>query len=346
MELLHEPKTALARRIQLLENTQDEIQVQVFKLCLHPFAETFLKILIDKAQAGVKVSLLTDAFYGKLPSEWRSKLEKAGVCVKLSRKFQLLPWKNLERMHDKLLIIDRKSVLTGGRNLEPAAFDLDPKKKLLDLEICLEGIAAEVAASYFDQCWQEAHAANDFGFHVRHKNFVFLGGRDPARELYKALAVAEEEIILCSPYFVPSRKLFSALAAARANHVRIRVFTNSAKSSDQALAHAAYLNSRSRLLRAGVEVIESSGHSVLHAKCALIDKSWAFIGSFNFDPRSENLNSESMFGIQEPKLCSEVLEKLEAFTAAQKNSANSSPRPLLATVLRPLAGLPFVRAQL
>lgn len=345
MELLREPGTALERRIRLIENAAGEIQVQVFKVRHGPFSELFLKTLARKAREGVKVSLLTDGLYGRLPNELRTELESAGVRLRLSRRFDfLMPWRSLQRMHDKLLVVDRKFVLAGGRNLEEAAFALDPEKNLLDLEVLLDGLAAEVAADYFEQCWEEAHGAADFSFSVRHKNFVFLGGRDPARELYKALAAAEREIVLCSPYFIPSRRLFRVLSEARRHGVRVRVFTNSALTSDQPLAHAAYLNARGRLKRMGVEIREAQGDSVLHAKCALVDGAWVYLGSFNFDPRSENLNSESLFGIQEEGLYAEVLRSLEGFVSAREPARLQSP--LLATALRPLAVLPFVRAQL
>lgn len=347
MELLHEPTEALARRIQLVESAQTEILLQVFKVRGDALSLRFLRSLAAKSRAGVKVRMLTDGMYGRLSPDLTAELEAAGVEIRRYRRFSFLsPWKAFYRMHDKILVVDRTAVLIGGRNLEEAAFDLDPHKKLWDLEILLKGPAAETAANYFEQCWSKVDMARSFGFRVKHKQFVFLGGRDSARELYLSLAVAQREIVLCSPYFVPSRQLTGILRDARTRGVRVRIFTNSAHSSDQPLAHAAYLNSRESLARAGVEFHEARGREVLHAKCALIDDRWTFVGSFNFDPRSENLNSESLFGVQSKELHDQVLQSLEKFIGLPVVPSPSKARPFLALALRPLAGLPFIRAQL
>ncbi len=85
--------------------------------------------------------------------------------------------------------------------------------------------------------------------------------------------------------------------------------------------HSGYAKYREALLEAGVELFElrkfrsenedehqSSGGMVgssaasLHAKTFAVDGETLFVGSFNFDPRSANLNTELGFLIESPEL--------------------------------------------
>ncbi len=89
-----------------------------------------------------------------------------------------------------------------------------------------------------------------------------------------------------------------------------------------AAVHAGYQKRRKALLKAGVELYElrrlspskrnesagpfgSSGSS-LHAKTFAVDGERVFVGSFNFDPRSANLNTELGFLIHSEALASRI----------------------------------------
>ncbi len=125
---------------------------------------------------------------------------------------------------------------------------------------------------------------------------------------------------LVSPYFVPANagvELFSRWAE---QGVRLRVLTNSLEATDVAAVHAGYARRRRALLASGVTLYElrlrsspgvetrrtvgamgSSGSS-LHAKTFGVDRARIFVGSFNFDPRSAELNTEMGFVIDSPAL--------------------------------------------
>src|SRR5690606_31609729 len=100
------------------------------------------------------------------------------------------------------------------------------------------------------------------------------------------------------------------------------------EATDVAAVHAGYAKRRKDLLRGGVELYEmrrlspqqernpsagpvgSSGSS-LHAKTFAVDGQRLFIGSFNFDPRSANLNTELGFVIDSPTLARTVHEAFD-----------------------------------
>jgi putative cardiolipin synthase len=132
------------------------------------------------------------------------------------------------------------------------------------------------------------------------------------------------EVDLVSPYFVPGRTGVELFGGWSKRGVRVRVLTNSFEATDVALVHAGYAKRRKRLLAAGVALYElratagsrpaasrgmfgSSGSS-LHAKTFAVDRSRLFIGSFNFDPRSAELNTEMGFVIDSPVMARRLAE--------------------------------------
>ncbi len=121
---------------------------------------------------------------------------------------------------------------------------------------------------------------------------------------------AKCEIIIESPYMVLSKNMREILLAARRRGVAVRILTNSAASTDEKLAQAAYENDKRELLRAGVELAEYPGPDHLHAKSAVVDGRFALIGSYNFDARSEFTNSEVAVLIDAPCLAAELTESI------------------------------------
>jgi cardiolipin synthase C len=113
-----------------------------------------------------------------------------------------------------------------------------------------------------------------------------------------------DELLIVSPFFVPRTTGRDMLTDLAHRGVEVRVLTNGAESADVAAAFAAYRTYREPLLQAGVELFELKGRrnaayaaerandESLHAKTFGIDRSQIFVGSFNFDPRSADLNTE------------------------------------------------------
>lgn len=143
-------------------------------------------------------------------------------------------------------------------------------------------------------------------------------------QLHYAIGSPLHQVDLISPYFVPTKTgVIGFERLLQQPQMQVRVLTNSYEATDVAAVHAGYMKRRKALLKAGVEVYElkrlSSGHlnkigknpfgssgSSLHAKTFAIDKKRVFIGSFNFDPRSANLNTELGFVIHSPELAQQI----------------------------------------
>lgn len=145
-----------------------------------------------------------------------------------------------------------------------------------------------------------------------------------ADRLRQVIGAPTSELELVSPYFVPGSKGVDAFAAMTGRGVKVTVLTNSLEATDVAAVHAGYAKRRKSLLEAGVKLFEmkrevagatprdrgltgSSGSS-LHAKTFSVDRARVFVGSFNFDPRSERLNTEMGFVIDSPELARRIAD--------------------------------------
>nr|WP_320116822.1 phospholipase D family protein [uncultured Desulfuromonas sp.] len=137
------------------------------------------------------------------------------------------------------------------------------------------------------------------------------GGRSTSR-LAEALAQAEKSVTIQSPYLVMPEGGLELFEELIKKGVKVRISTNSLLSTDNLQAFSGYSNQREDLLEAGIEVFEFQPHPriqqhlmerypklkekapvfAIHAKTLVIDGEKLFVGTFNLDPRSANLNTE------------------------------------------------------
>jgi putative cardiolipin synthase len=138
-------------------------------------------------------------------------------------------------------------------------------------------------------------------------------GRQTAVDLALLVDSARERVVIQSPYLVLSDGALELFRRLTARGVRVRISTNSLASTDNIQAFSGYRNQRSGLLEMGLQIYEyrpepevqrelmrrSSADKgkapvfSLHAKTLVVDGRTVYIGTFNFDPRSEKLNTEA-----------------------------------------------------
>ena len=150
---------------------------------------------------------------------------------------------------------------------------------------------------------------------------------------------AQREVILISPYFIPSEEGVAVLSTLARRGVRVRLLTNSLASTDYIpLAYAGYARWRARLLAAGLELYEmrpeprdatggrhpgASSGAYLHTKAIIVDRRHMVIGSMNLDPRSRRDNTEvamllesTPLGVHLGALFEEAVRPAHAFRVA------------------------------
>jgi len=145
--------------------------------------------------------------------------------------------------------------------------------------------------------------------------------------LIEALRSAEEELII-----VPRKTGIEFFSELQARGVNVTIITNSLAANNQLTVHGGYAPSRKPLLRNGVKIYEvrpdahirgseivagSGAKATLHTKAFVVDRKEVFIGSFNFDPRSAFLNTESGVLIRSEQMGENLGEIIDANLRAQ-----------------------------
>ncbi|KAK0335481.1 phospholipase D family protein [Sphingobium yanoikuyae] len=174
-----------------------------------------------------------------------------------------------------------------------------------------------------------------------------------ATQLLETLGNPTREMFVVAGYFVPGDTVTRSLCDMASSGVAVSVLTNSFAATDVKLVHAGYAQTRKELLQSGVRLFEMYGTthastsrkerrrgsrlgigstlrgsgtgstaalrshaSTLHAKTFSVDGERLFIGSFNLDPRSIELNTELGFVIHSPDLAKQVGSVFERLAPA------------------------------
>ncbi len=170
------------------------------------------------------------------------------------------------------------------------------------------------------------------------RRWLLDGGGNSSAALARLVAGAKESIVIQSPYLVMSDNAKVLFKAAVARGVKVRILTNSLASTDNLQAFSGYRSQRKALLKMGLDIREYRPDPAnraallsranpppqppvfaLHAKSMVVDGKIAFIGTFNFDPRSENLNTEVGAVVHHPGFA----QRLQALMEADMRPENS-----------------------
>jgi putative cardiolipin synthase len=210
------------------------------------------------------------------------------------------------------------------------AYADDPANFAIEARETISNLSNAIPALLADMEWQEVEFISD----APGKNDGsqgFAGGGLSTRSLIDAVKNARHSVLIQSPYLVlppGGVELFSEL---HSRGVRTRISTNSLASTDNIPAFSGYHRQRPRLLNAGIKLFEFKPHPgiqaelvqrypalaannpvfAIHAKSMVIDDRLVFIGTFNLDPRSANLNTEVGVFVESEKLARQLTESIE-----------------------------------
>jgi putative cardiolipin synthase len=134
------------------------------------------------------------------------------------------------------------------------------------------------------------------------------------------LEMLQSELLMEAAYFIIREPGVENVARMHDRGVKMRVLTNSLASNDVLAAHAGYSETRDELIANGMEIYEmrpdaravkqrnysAESKTGLHAKAMVFDRESVFIGSFNLDPRSFNINTEAGLYVESPELAEQV----------------------------------------
>jgi putative cardiolipin synthase len=176
-------------------------------------------------------------------------------------------------------------------------------------------------------------AASQLVYDSPHKKEVVAGaapGRLIADPVIASAREVQSELLLVSPYFVPTDDELQLLNDLRQRSAHVRILTNSLESTPEISAESGYDHYRIPLLNAGAELYETRsllgnargsgqtanvsryGTYALHAKLYVLDRRKVFIGSMNFDQRSKRINTEIGLIIDSAELAQQTSLRFDA----------------------------------
>lgn len=121
------------------------------------------------------------------------------------------------------------------------------------------------------------------------------------------LRKAQKEIIIIASYFIPGKKMLSALLAAVRSGKKVSVILS--QQSDVPLVKDAIAYLYPKLLREGVIIYEYQT-TILHAKACVIDDSWLSLGSHNLNNLSELMSVEMNFEVLDDNVAGNFADEM------------------------------------
>lgn len=278
----------------------------------------FLGALMERARAGVEVLLMYDYWGSEVSPVTLADLRAAGVKLLVFRPFRYLGSlskalsKVSRRNHRKSLTVDGELGFTGGLNISnDYAAVIDGGAGWRDTHLRITGPDAQALERLFLITWTQNKGPRfDLQRFTRPRfagceklrvvgNDFALDRKGIRRAYQEAFDRAKERICVTNAYFLPPAKLVRSLVLAARRGVKVTVIL--AATTDVKLVLYAARGLYPRLIKNGIHVYEWTSGKILHAKTAVVDGSWATVGSSNLDPMSLRQNLEVNAIVTEPK---------------------------------------------
>jgi cardiolipin synthase A/B len=267
-------------------------------------------ILIQKVKEGVEVRLIYDDFgSSSIRNRLVKELREGGVEAYPFNRVRMLKFANRinYRNHRKIIIVDGKVGFTGGINISDRYINKGEqpgKPYWRDTHIRIDGPGILFLQHIFlcdwnfcahqqiqpDRCYFNVSAHHDSNISVQ---IAASGPDSPASTIklsfLKAINLAQNEILLTTPYLIPGGSIMDALKISAMGGVRVKIIVPG--TSDSWLVNAAAWSNYGELLKAGVEIF-TYNKGFIHAKTMVIDDYISVVGTANMDHRSFDLNFE------------------------------------------------------
>lgn len=320
---------------QCLRDAHNEILFENYIFAGGDWPRRVVRILCDKAAAGVEVYITLDAVGSRgFPSAWAAELRAAGAQLHWYHHLQTKGLeKRLRRSHRRIVVVDGKWVAVGGFAIADdwltGAPGTVPYRETL---FACRGHLAEQGRQIFFRHRPEslpspgmaASSPSDtlwWGFGR------FIEGAPPKnlavrRRLLAAIRAAHRSIWIATPYFNPDPIVLRAVYHAVQRGVDVRLLL-AGRITDHPLLRFGIQAYYQKLMRRGVHIYEYEG-AFLHAKYLLVDDSWASIGSANLDFLSLWFNHELNLELRAP-LAALLLHTLFLREFAQARNIDPEP---------------------
>ncbi|GAB1380576.1 phospholipase D-like domain-containing protein [Pararhodobacter aggregans] len=330
-ELAADSDAAIAGIVADIDAARESVHILVYIWLDDRNGRALMAALARAAARGVTCRAMVDGLgsRGVLKSAAWAAMTAAGVRTGIAfdtswAAARLLLGRIDIRNHRKIFVIDGRIAWCGSQNCADPAFL--PKARFapwVDIMLRLEGPVAWQMQALFAADWMAqggddilgalavAPAAAPEGFPA-----LAVGtGPDLSANAVPdmvalLLAAAEREVVISTPYFVPTQGLDEAIRATALRGVSVTLILPAR--NDSRMVAWASRSTYAGLLRAGVAIHEFQP-GLLHAKTLTVDGGLAMIGSANLDRRSFELNFENVMLIADAPTCGLIRERQQVY---------------------------------
>jgi cardiolipin synthase len=301
------------RLFEDMRNAKESITILLYYNKDGRMADIIADILIERAQAGVDVLFLFDAWGTSWKGEYIARLRRLGVRMEKFRPIGLQAINSLNhRSHIRVVCVDGRIGWTGGFGIDDKWFGGGrTHNEWRDTNVRFTGPAVSQLQSAFTSCWAETtgellvgrrlYPVNDENAAVDDDGIIggvlhgspSVGSTEAERFFALSIAAAKEKLYITNSYFVPDRDFRRLIAEAARRGADVRILTVSERGDVKSTWYAGRAR-YAELLRAGVRIFEYQP-TMMHAKTIVVDGRWCGVGSMNADNRSLSFNEETVF---------------------------------------------------
>ena len=314
LEVLTNGDAFYPAELEAIRSATRSVNLEAYIFHKGEIARQFVQALAERAQNGVKVNLVLDAFgnAGTSRSSLKPLITAGGKVAWYNgpRWHRLMHMDN--RTHRERMIVDGRIGFIGGAGIADQWYSgTHGNPRWRDSAVRVEGEAVSNLQATFAENWLASSGellvgdAYFPGVQCSHPMLSMvvnstptIGGSTRARILFQLLlASARHSISITTPYFLPDKSLMEELCRAIRRGLRVRVLVPGRK-SDHMVTRSTSRAGYGQLLKAGAEVYEYQP-AMIHAKVLCVDDLWVVIGSTNFDNRSFGINDEVNLAVRD-----------------------------------------------
>ena len=297
-------EAAFEDMLATLKDAKEFILLEYFIIAHGKMWGEILKILLEKAENGVKTYIIYDDFgcIMTLPPDYEKYLESLHPnirCITFNDVVPIISLRMNNRDHRKMLVVDGKTAFTGGINL--ADEYIGEKRRFgywKDSVLRVQGNPVNSFTAMFFYVWnafsRDRVEIKEYlrAFEKEEKNNVCIQPYDdsPLDNISVGETVyadmidrAKDYVWIFTPYLILDDFMRSSLCRASMRGVDVRIVTPGIP--DKKVTYRLTRANYDLLMRAGVKIYEYTP-GFLHAKSVLIDDECAVVGTINFDYRS------------------------------------------------------------
>ncbi len=318
---------AYPEMLKELKNAKKFIFLEYFIIKNGTMWSEILKILEEKAKEGLDVRLIYDDMgcIALLPTSYPKQMKEKGIkCIAFNKLNPFLGVIMNNRDHRKMMIIDGKTVFSGGMNLADEYINLEhPYGKWKDNGIKITGEAVWNFTIMFLNMWNsyrkddEDYKKYKYDFskeNLEQNGYTIPYGETPldneivGENVYlNIINQAQKYVYIMTPYLIIDTDMINSLILAAKRGVDVRIVVPGIP--DKKIVYSLTTSYFETLIKNGVKIYKYTPGFV-HSKVFVSDDNIATVGTINLDYRSLYLHFECGVFMQDVEEIKDVKKDL------------------------------------